>query len=124
MDDTDLRTVSGRAWRAKLAVVTQDALLFHGSIADNIVLGDDTPDWDRMRVRRKRRTCWSLRKRCPKGWTPKWGTAEASSAAASVSVWRWRGRCTETPMCCCWTRPRPPWTQVQSLWFSKRWNKP
>ena len=49
VDDTDLRTVSGRAWRAKLAVVTQDALLFHGSIADNIVLGDDTPDRDRMR---------------------------------------------------------------------------
>ena len=28
VDDTDLRTVSGHAWRAKLAVVTQDALLF------------------------------------------------------------------------------------------------
>ena len=24
-------------------------MLFHGSIADNIVLGDDTPDWERMR---------------------------------------------------------------------------
>ena len=60
---------------AKLAVVTQDALLFHGSIADNIVLGDDTPIGLGCAVRRKRRTCWSLRKRCPKGWTPKWGTA-------------------------------------------------
>jgi ABC-type multidrug transport system fused ATPase/permease subunit len=49
VDDTDLRSVSGRAWRAKLAVVTQDALLFYGSIAENIVLGDDFPDWERMR---------------------------------------------------------------------------
>lgn len=48
VDGVDLRDVSGSSWRQRLSVVTQDALLFHGSIADNIVLGDAQPDKARM----------------------------------------------------------------------------
>ena len=48
VDGVDLRDVSGSAWRQRLSVVTQDALLFHGSIADNIMLGDAHPDKARM----------------------------------------------------------------------------
>ena len=48
VDGVDLRDVSGSSWRQRLSVVTQDALLFHGSIADNIVLGDNQPDKARM----------------------------------------------------------------------------
>ena len=48
VDGIDLRGVSGSSWRQRLSVVTQDALLFHGSIADNIVLGDAQPDQARM----------------------------------------------------------------------------
>jgi len=48
VDGVDLRGVSGSSWRQRLSVVTQDALLFHGSIADNIVLGDTQPDKARM----------------------------------------------------------------------------
>ena len=48
VDGVDLREVSGSSWRQRLSVVTQDALLFHGSIADNIVLGDAQPDEARM----------------------------------------------------------------------------
>jgi ABC-type multidrug transport system fused ATPase/permease subunit len=48
VDGVDLRDVSGSSWRQRLSVVTQDALLFHGSIADNIVLGDSQPDKARM----------------------------------------------------------------------------
>ena len=40
IDDQDLGEVSGAVWRDRLAVVTQDALLFHGSIASNIALAD------------------------------------------------------------------------------------
>ncbi|MDG1673915.1 MAG: ABC transporter ATP-binding protein [Flavobacteriales bacterium] len=50
VDGVDLREASGAAWRAKLAVVTQDAWLFHGTIAENIALGDPSPD--RARVER------------------------------------------------------------------------
>ena len=48
VDGVDLRDVSGSSWRQRLSVVTQDALLFHGSIADNIVLGDAQPDKAKM----------------------------------------------------------------------------
>lgn len=48
VDGVDLRDVSGSSWRQRLSVVTQDALLFHGSIADNIMLGDAHPDKARM----------------------------------------------------------------------------
>lgn len=48
VDGVDLRGVSGSSWRQRLSVVTQDAVLFHGSIADNIVLGDAQPDKARM----------------------------------------------------------------------------
>ena len=48
VDGVDLRSVSGSSWRQRLSVVTQDAVLFHGSIADNIVLGDAQPDKAKM----------------------------------------------------------------------------
>ena len=48
IDDQDLREVSGAAWRDRLAVVTQDALLFHGTIASNIALADVPVDRDRL----------------------------------------------------------------------------
>lgn len=48
IDDQDLGEVSGAAWRDRLAVVTQDALLFHGTIASNIALADVPVDRDRL----------------------------------------------------------------------------
>ena len=50
VDGMDLREVSGASWRSRLAVVTQDAILFQGSIADNIVLGDQVRDEAKMRA--------------------------------------------------------------------------
>ncbi|MGB1636660.1 MAG: ABC transporter ATP-binding protein, partial [Flavobacteriales bacterium] len=48
VDGVDLRKASGEAWRSQLAVVTQDAWLFHGTIAENIALGDANPDRARV----------------------------------------------------------------------------
>jgi ABC-type multidrug transport system fused ATPase/permease subunit len=48
VDGVDLRDVSGEGWRSRLAVVTQDAWLFHGTIAENIALGDAYPDRARV----------------------------------------------------------------------------
>ena len=53
VDGIDLREVSGASWRSRLAVVTQDAILFHGSIADNIALGDPSPDEAKVRAAAK-----------------------------------------------------------------------
>ena len=48
VDGKDLREVSGASWRRRVAVVTQDDWLFHGTIAENIALGDPHPDADRI----------------------------------------------------------------------------
>ena len=48
VDGKDLREASGAAWRRRVAVVTQDAWLFHGTIAENIALGDPRPDAERI----------------------------------------------------------------------------
>ncbi|MDA0939439.1 MAG: ABC transporter ATP-binding protein [Bacteroidetes bacterium] len=48
VDGKDLREVSGASWRRQVAVVTQDAWLFHGTIAENIALGDPHPDAEKI----------------------------------------------------------------------------
>lgn len=48
VDGVDLREASGAQWRTKLAVVTQDAWLFHGTVAENIALGDPNPSRQRI----------------------------------------------------------------------------
>jgi ATP-binding cassette, subfamily B, bacterial MsbA len=48
VDGRDLREADAAAWRAHLAVVTQDAWLFRGTVAENIALGDPNPDRDRI----------------------------------------------------------------------------
>jgi ABC-type multidrug transport system fused ATPase/permease subunit len=48
--DDDLRDVDLADWRRGLAYVPQRPTLFRGTIADNIRLGDETADDDRVRV--------------------------------------------------------------------------
>lgn len=42
IDGEDVRSLSRHALRSRIAVVMQDVFLFHGTIADNIRLGNDT----------------------------------------------------------------------------------
>ncbi|PCJ82330.1 MAG: antibiotic ABC transporter ATP-binding protein [Bacteroidetes bacterium] len=44
IDGRDLRDIPIASWRDKLGVVTQESILFHGSIASNIAIGDETID--------------------------------------------------------------------------------
>ena len=48
VDGQDLSEVRGSSWRSRLSMVTQDAFLFHGSVAENIALADPNPDWVRI----------------------------------------------------------------------------
>ena len=70
------------------------------------------PDWARMRrggSGARVGVCRSVARRVGR---QSGGQRRQAQRRASVSVGV-GGRCTETPMSCCWTRPRPPWTQVQ-----------
>jgi subfamily B ATP-binding cassette protein MsbA len=48
IDGRDLRDIPVGSWREKLGVVTQESILFHGSIASNIALGDENIDKERL----------------------------------------------------------------------------
>ena len=48
IDGRDLREIPVGSWREKLGVVTQESILFHGSIASNIALGDENADKMRL----------------------------------------------------------------------------
>ena len=48
IDGVDLRDLSKSAWRSCLGVVTQDAILFNGSIESNIALCDSNPSSERL----------------------------------------------------------------------------
>lgn len=48
IDGRDLRDIPVGSWRKKLGVVTQESILFHGSIASNIALGDENIDRVRL----------------------------------------------------------------------------
>ena len=48
IDGADLKNLSVDSWRSNLGVVTQDSILFNGSIASNIALCDSTPDESRI----------------------------------------------------------------------------
>ena len=48
IDDIELSDLEINSWRSNLGVVTQEAILFNGSIASNIALCDSTPDSARL----------------------------------------------------------------------------
>jgi subfamily B ATP-binding cassette protein MsbA len=44
IDGRDLRSIPIASWRDKLGVVTQESILFHGTITSNISIGDEEVD--------------------------------------------------------------------------------
>jgi ABC-type multidrug transport system fused ATPase/permease subunit len=48
IDGRDLRDIPVSSWRQKLGVVTQESILFHGTIASNISLGEEEVDHERL----------------------------------------------------------------------------
>jgi subfamily B ATP-binding cassette protein MsbA len=50
VDGTDLKDISLASWRQQLGVVTQESILFNGTIESNIALCEPSPDLDRLRL--------------------------------------------------------------------------
>jgi len=50
IDGTDLNDIPLSNWRQQLGVVTQESILFHGTIASNIALCEEFPDEEKLRL--------------------------------------------------------------------------
>lgn len=46
--NTDLSNIASSTWRDNCGVVLQDSYLFSNTIANNIALGDENPNWNRI----------------------------------------------------------------------------
>ena len=53
IDGRDLRDIPVSSWREELGVVTQESILFHGTIASNISLGEENVDNERLALSAK-----------------------------------------------------------------------
>ena len=86
VDGVDVREQSAEALRQKIAVVPQKAVLFEGTIRDNLRWGTSPPRTrtcgSRWRPRRPPRWCAPS----PAVWTKWWNRADAISPAASASA--------------------------------------
>ena len=67
VDGTDIREVSVRSLRAQVGVVTQDAVLVHGTVADNIRFGHDA-GMDEVRTAARRAHADRFIERLPQGY--------------------------------------------------------
>tara|TARA_Y100000589_G_scaffold331442_1_gene385004 strand:- start:173 stop:1978 length:1806 start_codon:yes stop_codon:yes gene_type:complete len=67
IDGVDLIDLEINSWRSNLGVVTQDAILFNGSIASNIALCDANPDSPRLQEAAKSANVLEFTNQLPRG---------------------------------------------------------
>ena len=109
IDGQDLRALDPEALRRMIAVVSQDTLLFHGTVDDNLRLGrPDATEADVVAAARAA-NAHDFIMALPDGYQTAIGergvaTVRRPAAAASRSL----GRCCATRRSWCWTRRCPP----------------
>ena len=67
IDGRDLRDIPVSSWREELGVVTQESILFHGTIASNISLGEENVDNDRIVLSAKAAQVMEFASKMPDG---------------------------------------------------------
>lgn len=67
IDGRDLRDIPVSSWRHKLGVVTQESILFHGTIASNISLGEENVDNERLVLSAKAAQVMEFANKMPDG---------------------------------------------------------
>jgi len=72
-DGIDLAAIDRRAYRRQIGVVLQDSHLFDGTIAENIALGDDRVDLDRVARAAQVATAHDFVRRLPLGYDTRVG---------------------------------------------------
>ncbi len=93
IDGQDIATATQQSLRSQIAIVQQEPILFHRSLAENIAYAPARRRaWRRSSRRRGSPTRMSSSCGCRKA-TARWSASAASSCrAASGSGWRWRAR--------------------------------
>lgn len=72
--NTDLQHIKQSEWRDRCGVVMQDGFIFNDSIANNIALGEDKVDFDKLRQAAKMAEIHQFISQLPRGYSTKIGT--------------------------------------------------
>ncbi len=99
LDGTDLRDLAVPELRRGVVMVTQEAFLFSGTVADNIASAVRRRRGRRSSGRRRRSAPMTSSPRCPTATTPTYASGAAASPPVSGSWWRSPGRCWRTRRC-------------------------
>lgn len=67
LDGVSLGEIDLKAWRRMIGYVPQELSLFHGTIRENITLGDETVDDDAITLALKRAGAWEFIEKLPEG---------------------------------------------------------
>ncbi|MDJ0641440.1 MAG: ABC transporter ATP-binding protein [Erythrobacter sp.] len=67
LDGSDISTLQVQDLRRQFGYVPQRALLFDGTVADNIAFGVDEPDWEAIERSAKASQAWEFIERLPQG---------------------------------------------------------
>ena len=89
-NDVDIQTIPIESWRAGIAYLDQQPVLFNASIRQNLVIA--RPDANEIQIIRcadRQHTCWKPLNHYPKGWIQSWAKMHSVSAAGRLSDWDW-----------------------------------
>ena len=124
LDGVDLRDIADAELRSALVMITQEAFLFSGSVADNIALG--RPGAPRAAVVAAAEAVGArpFVEALPDGFdTDVRKRGGRLSAGQRQLVSGWPGWCWRTRRWCCWTRPPRRWTCRPSGRCRRRWRR-
>lgn len=106
--------------RSCFSVVTQDAYLFSGTIADNIAYGREHATMDEVIEAAKLANAHSFIMELPDGYQAEVGERGGFCPADSASGLPLRARSLKTRLSCSWTSLHPRWIRRLNCTFRKR----
>ena len=125
----DARDCAQADWHRRIALLSQDAPVFLGTLRTNLLIGDPSADEARCGARWTPRA-WAISCAvCPTGWMRGRARPVRCCRPGRRGGCVWRGPCCRRPGCWCWTSPPPAWTRRPkpiscAIWGGRRRGAP
>ncbi len=121
-DGVDITQLDPLALRRNIAVVSQEPVIFSGSIADNIRYGREEATDAQVRAAADAAAASEFVDRLPQGFETLVGERGVTlSGGQRQRAWRSPARFCATRRCCCWTRRPRRWMRKMKGWCRPRW---
>ncbi len=121
IDGQDIQAVTLESLRASIAVVSQDAMLFDESVADNIALGKPGASLGEIKAAARNAAAHDFIMALPQGYDTSVGEGGLKLSGGQRQRYRHRPRhAAQCPRSSCWTKPPARWTPNPNARCRKR----